>query len=502
MGQKEPKLRISEMVKTFGPTVALNHVSVDFFAGEITGLIGENGSGKSTLSSIVAGVQPGDSGTMQLDGSPYCPQNMVDAQSRGVSMVVQEMGTVPGITVAENIFIGKENRFSRLGFVNKKMMNHEAEKVLEKIGVRDIAPDAPINSLSFEDKKLVELARAMCDTPSVLIIDETTTALSQRGRDLTYGVMRGVRDANGAVIFISHDLEELIDVCDSVTVLRDGQKTGSFDKTEMDPDRLRSLMVGRELTGTYYRDGNECSYGDEVVLEIKNLTAGKILENFSSQLHRGEILGVGGLTDCGMHDLGRAIFGMERHITGSVRLLPENLEINDPKVAIDHKLGYVSKNRDSEAVITSASILENVVLPSMDLLKNRLGWISPKKERKLAEVARDIMSIKCSSTDQLIRTLSGGNKQKVVFAKWLCNDTQIFILDCPTRGIDIGVKSTMYTLMEKLKDEGKSIILISEELPELIGMSDRLIILKDGCISGEFIRGKDMTEQQIIDFMI
>lgn len=500
--EQQIMLRVEDVKKAFGPTKALGGVSINICRGEIRGLVGENGSGKSTLSSIIAGVQPMDSGTLLLRGEPFTPKNMVEAQRHGVSMIVQEMGTIPGITVMENIFVGKETMFSRGGFVNKKMMRQAAAQALKDIGAEDIRPEVPASSLSFEDRKIVEIARAMYGNPELLIVDETTTALSQRGRGIVYDVMRKMKAENHAVLFISHDLDELISVCDCVTVLRDGLLAGELKQGEMEPNRLRSVMVGRELSGSYYREDYDGSCSDETVLDVQDLTVGPVLENFSCQLHKGEILGIGGLTDCGMHDLGRAIFGVDRPITGRVILTRSGETIRDPRHAIENKIGYVSKNRDQEAVITSASILDNIALPSMNQLQNRLGIIFPRREKQLAEKEREIMNIKCSSVGQLIRTLSGGNKQKVVFAKWLGNESEIFILDCPTRGIDIGVKATMYELMYRLKQEGKSILLISEELPELIGMSDRILILKDGALTGEFRRSESLSEQQLIQYMI
>lgn len=495
-------LEIKNIRKTFGPTKALDDVSVTIGKGEIRGLIGENGSGKSTLSSIIAGIQKPDSGSMFLMGNKFEPHSMVEAQKHGVSMIIQEMGTIPGISVAENLFVGKENMFVKRGLVDKKAMLAAAASALEQIGINEIKPDIPIAMLGFEDRKLVEIARAMYEKPNVLIVDETTTALSQRGREIVYKIMRGMKEDGKTVLFISHDLEELISICDCVTVLRDGAVAGELGKEELEPDRLRRMMVGRQLTGNYYRSDYDGSFSEEQVLEISNLSVGNILENFSCVLHKGEILGIGGLTDCGMHDLGRAVFGVEKLITGQVVLSKTGTRIENPGEAIKNKIGYVSKNRDQEAVITSAGILDNIALPSMDMLKNKIGIISPRKEKEMAEHGKNVMNIKCNSVGQLIRTLSGGNKQKVVFAKWLENLSEIFILDCPTRGIDIGVKATMYELMYRLKKEGKSMILISEEMPELIGMSDRIIILKDGKQTGEFKRSKELDEQHLIQCMI
>jgi len=498
---REAILTVENMYKSFGITKALVNVSLELRRGEIRGLIGENGSGKSTVSSIVAGVQKCDDGKMMYLGKQYKPDNMVDAQSQGVSMVVQEMGTIPGIRVADNIFIGKEARFKKGMTVRRKAMYAEAKKILTKIGIHDIEPDCSIDTLNFEAKKLVEIARAMYDEPEILIIDETTTALSQRGRDIVYKIMKQLQKENKSVLFISHDLDELMQVCDAITVLRDGHIIDTLTREQMDVDVMRSLMVGRELEGDYYRSDYDGSYSDEVVMEVNRVTAKTVLENFSLELHRGEILGIGGLSDCGMHELGRIMFGVEKTLTGYVKLMKDNVEITDPRVAINHKIGYVSKNRDQEALMLQASINDNVVLPSLDIIK-KFETITKKNEHKLTEKQIEVMSIKCTGPEQLVSDLSGGNKQKVVFGKWLGNESDILILDCPTRGIDVGVKAAMYQLIYRFKKEGKAIVMISEEMSELIGMSDRILIIKDGLLSGAFTRSKKLSEMDIIKTMI
>lgn len=502
----EEIIRVEHIYKSFGPTKALVDVSFAVNRGDIRGLIGENGSGKSTVSSIIAGVQPADKGEMFLHGQPYKPHDMVDAQKHGMSMIVQEMGTISGIGVADNIFIGKESRFQKMGLVDHRRMVEEAGKILREIGADFIDPNAMIDDLDFEDRKIVEIARGMYDDPEVFIVDETTTALSQKGRDMVYNLMRKLQAEGKAVLFISHDLDELMDICNAITVLRDGVLIDTLTHEQMNVDRLRSLMVGRELTGDYYRSDYDGSYSDEVVLECEQITSGPVLENFSLKLHKGEILGIGGLSDCGMHEIGRVLFGIDPHVTGKVTLHKngKDIEIKDSKTCIDNKMGYVSKNRDKEAIILNASIRDNVTLPSLNLLRDRnpVKLITKKAERNLANECIESMSIKCQGPKQYVSGLSGGNKQKVVFAKWIGNGSEILILDCPTRGIDIGVKATMYQLMTQYKREGKSMVMISEELPELIGMSDRIIILKDGVQTAEFTRSADLRDTDIIGKMI
>ena len=498
---EELLLKSSGICKSFGPTRAVVDFDFELRRGQVCGLIGENGSGKSTFTSMVAGVQAMDSGTFELRGEPYAPQSMLEAQKSGVAMIVQEMATISDITVAANIFAGKEKRFAnKLGLLNIKLMVKKAQEILNSLGAQNIDAAANIETLNFEERKVVEIARAMYDEPDILIVDETTTALPQHGRDIIYQVIRDMAAAGKGVIFISHDLEELVEVCNCVTVMRDGHFIANLTKDEMDIHRMRELMVGRELVGSYFRTDWDGSFSDEVVLKFDNVTDGP-LEEFSLELHAGEILGIGGLSECGIHELGRVAFGIDKPITGKVTREPSGTVIRDQMVAIDNHIGYVSKNRDLEALILNAPIESNIVMPALKQL-SRAGLIAPKAEKALSDRQIEALSIKCRGGDQYVRELSGGNKQKVVLAKWLGNDTEIFILDCPTRGIDIGVKKMIYDILYELKKQGKAIMIISEELPEVIGMSDRIAIIKDGHLAKIFTRSEDLKEHDIIHYMV
>lgn len=499
--KKEAILQVNGIYKSFGVVKALKDVSISFLPGEIHGLIGENGSGKSTLSSIISGIYSCNQGEMILDGKVYKPTSIMDGEKHGICMIVQEMGTIGGITVAANVFAGKEELFSRLGIVNRKAMNRAAQEALDKIGASYIKAENKIDEESFENRKIVEIARAMFNDVKVLIIDETTTALSQKGRELIYQIMDRLKDENKVVIFISHDLDELTEHCNTVTVLRDGVYIKTLHGEEIQPDVMRQLMIGREVQDNYYRDDYDDYRGGEDVITVENVCTEGGLKNVSFALKKGEILGIGGLTDSGMHDLGRTVFGLEKCEKGSVYLSSSNEKIQSPQKAIRHKIGYVSKNRDKESILNQSNIMDNICLPSYDKIKQGI-YIAPKAEKNLAEQESNVLKIKMSSLKQLCGQLSGGNKQKVALAKWLGNDSDILILDCPTRGIDVGVKAAIYKLMDDYRKEGKSILMISEELPELIGMSDRILILKDGMISKEFDRSRDLTESEAIKYMI
>lgn len=497
--EKEVLLEVNHIYKSFGITKALKDVSFKVYAGEVRGLIGENGSGKSTVSSIISGIQKADQGDMVYEGKAYQPENILDANSQHICMIVQEQSTVATISVAANIFIGKEDMFSKAGVVDSRKMEAEARKALEEVQIKHIQPGTLTKYLSFEDRKLIEIARAFYMKPKILIVDETTTALSRQGRELLYSLMERLCKQGGSVLFISHDIEEVMAKSDAVTVLKDGVMTATLEKSEFSEGKIRNLMVGREISSDYYRVDKECKYENKVVLKAENITHG-MLKDVTVELHKGEILGIGGLTECGMHDLGKLMFGVMKPERGKV-VFNGSIPVTTPSTAIKNHIGYMSKNRDTEALLTTLSIQDNICVSGYQEISKK-GLITARSEREFSGKWANEINVKMSSVKASVNSLSGGNKQKVVVAKWLANGTEIFIMDCPTRGIDVGVKAAIYRLMERLKAEGKSILMISEELTELLGMSDRIIILKDGKKAGEFRRDEVFTEQKIIEVMI
>ena len=494
-------VEVKDMCKNFGVTIALSHVDYTIRTGEIRGLIGENGSGKSTVSSIIAGLQPPTSGTMTYKGKPWKPATVLDAEKAGIGMIVQEAGTIANISVAENIFLGSYKRFRKGPFIDKRAMVAEAKKALEKIGVTHINPALPARLYDMQDRKLIEIAKCMYNDPDLLIVDETTTALSQTGRDIIYRIMHEMADSGRAVVIISHDLNEMLEQCDTLTVLRDGVIIDNIAKADFDPDDIKKKMVGREIKGSYYRDDSSGYDGSAVVLRADCITTMHHRLCFDLELHRQEILGIGGLSDCGMHTVGRALYGLEDVVDGQVVLPGSGVVIKNAQVAFRNSIGYVSKNRDTESLELNASIYANIA--STGYNKNTAGpFISGRKERSYVDKQIRSLMIKCQDAHQPVRALSGGNKQKVVFGKWCADDADILILDCPTRGVDIGVKAAMYQLIYEMKKAGKSIVMISEELPELMGMCDRLLIMRDGQISGEFFRRDGYDDKVLIEYMI
>lgn len=494
-------LKAENMVKEFGATKAVRGVTLELRKGCVLGLVGENGSGKSTMSSMIAGVYPPTGGVMTYQGQEYRPKDVLEARKAGIQYLTQEQGTIDGMTVAENMFLGEEDQDSKMGNVNIKTLNKLSREILDKNGLDYVKERNMIETYSFEDRKMIETARALSNQPKVLIIDETTTALSQRGRERIYEIIFEQKKLGTGIIIISHDLDEVQKLCDEVLIMRDGVYVDTLRGDDINPETMRQKMIGREIDGSYYRGDFECSYDKEVVLSVKDLSVSGIFSDVSFDLHRGEILGIGGLSECGMHELLKTVFGAIRPTSGSVVLTEKNIELKNTATSVKNKIAYIPKDRDKESLFQPTSIKDNIVASCLDKIKKGI-FILPGDEKKIAGEEAGKMEVKMQNIEQLIRDLSGGNKQKVVIAKWLANDSKIFIMDCPTRGIDVGVKAKIYKLMDLLKHEGISILMVSEEMMELIGMADRIITMKDGRLSKEFIRSEDLSEATIISAIV
>ncbi len=494
----EVLLKAEGIDKHFGVTHALKNVSLTFNRGEIHALIGENGSGKSTFTNMLCGIYEMGGGSFTLDGKPYKPKNQVDANNHGVAIIVQEIGTLNGLTVAENIFLGNEDQFIRFGVKNSGAMNRKAQEILNRYGMERFSASAIIDNYNYEDRKLIEIVKSTHFDPMIVVVDETTTAMNQGGREELFKHMHRLRDAGSCVIFICHDMDDVLEHSDRITVLRDGDYIATVDRADVTEADLKRLMVGRELGEKYYRTDYGEPISEEVVLSMKDVSVPGELHHVSLDLHRGEILGIGGLSECGMHELCKAAFGASYDRTGSVTLA-DGTAVNDINTAINHSIAYAAKDRDSESLVVNDTIKSNIALPS---LRDMGVLLSGRKIRKFANEFAELMSVKMVNVDQNTSNLSGGNKQKVVLARWIGKNSDILILDSPTRGIDIKVKADIYDLMDRMRKQGKSILLVSEEIVELLGMSDRILIMRDGEISGEFLRSPDLTDQALVEKMV
>lgn len=497
-------LKIEHLHKRFGITHANKDICMTVSPGEIRSLAGENGSGKSTLTSIISGMQPASEGQMYFCGEEYRPGSPLDANSKGVAMVVQELGVITSMNGAMNIFLGKVERFKRAGLVNTKRMLKEAREIFEKWELGSVPLDVPCALLTMEQRKIIELARALYTDPKLLILDEITQSLSQDTRQIIYRLKDRFKKENRSMIIISHDLEETVEISDSVTILRDGEVVRTLSREEIDGDKLKQLMVGRKIEGNYYRTEEGPCYGKDVLLSVEGLglSDGK-LSDISFELHRGEILGVCGLSDAGIHVLGSALFGItDKKRVGKVVDVQSGKELGCPQDMIRCKGAYLSKNRDEEGLMLRDTIRNNMYIPSAKELSGKMGYTRKKDIDRLAKEAFDAFDVKATGIDQTIGRLSGGNKQKINLGRWLNKDLSYVILDCPTRGVDIGVKAYIYEVLRKRREAGLGCLLITDELTEAIGMSDRILVMKDGKIAGLINRGKDFNESNIIEVML
>lgn len=498
----EEMLRIEGVSKSFGPTKANQDVNLVLKKGIALGLAGENGSGKSTLASMVCGMQKKDSGKFYKNGEEYNPSSPADAAAHGIAMVVQELGVVGNLTGVVNMFLGKMDKYKKGPAVDLKAMRRDADAVFEKWGLPKVPLDVPAGSLSIEQRKMMELARALITDPDFLVLDEISQALSQDNREVLYKFITNFISQGRTILMVTHDLEEMVEICNEIAVLRDGVIVESKPSREYSMDELKRLMIGREVSGDYYRDDQEESYQKDVILKVDSLNVPGKCENISFELHKGEILGICGLSDAGIHEVGSAIFGLEEGRTGTITVMSSNKQLKKPGDVIKTGGAYLSKDRDAHGLMLDASIGDNLMLPSVSNLSGKLAFLNPRKTKKLAQEASEAFEIKSSGLGHIVRRLSGGNKQKVNLSRWLVQDLDYIILDCPTRGVDIGVKAYIYSVLKKAKAEGLGIVMISDELPEAMGMADRILVMKNHKFAAMLSRNTDFTEEKIMEVML
>lgn len=496
-------LRLEGVIKHYPGTVAVSLAEaapLEFKLGHIHALVGENGAGKSTLVSIVAGVQRPTSGRMTLFGDPYAPSDVVDARSRGVDIVVQEPGLVDSMTVEENLVLGREQLYAPWVAFNPRRRRRLASLALAKLP-QPVNPSLTARQLPMEDQKLVELARALSLNPRVLIVDEISASLSKRGvRDL-FAMLREFVGRKNLVIYISHHLEEVFELCDTVSVMKDGNVVRTLPVASTNDDELSTMMVGRATRKVMYRDGADAPADGEVVLRVKGLSVKDRFKDVDFELRRGEILGIGGLVNCGSESLALALFGALTTTGGSVELTGRLVNTRNPRQAIRRGVGYLPGDRDRDGLILNVSIEKNVALASLRWLA-KVGLLAPGIERRVARRFIRDFKIACQGPNQQPLFLSGGNRQKVVLAKWLVRRNTVLILHNPTRGVDVGGKAEINTIISELASRGLAIILLSDDLPELIGMSDSIIIMRRGEISWRTSRNANPTEEQLVAKML
>jgi ABC-type sugar transport system ATPase subunit len=482
-------LEMRGIVKLFPGVRALDGVELKVRRGEVHALIGENGAGKSTLMNILLGIFPPDAGEIRFMGNKAAFKNPHGALRAGISMIHQEINLIPSMSVAENIWIGREKQFSRYGLLSLKARRWAAEELLDRLGIA-IPPQALIQSLSLANMQLVELARAVSYDPRLIIMDEPTSSLSDKEIRFLYRIIRELSAAGTAVIFISHKLEEIYKICDTVTVLRDGRFISRCLVAEIPMDELINRIAGRTITEMFHKEEAEIR---ELALEVRSLSSGKTFHDISFSVRRGEILGFCGLVGAGRTEIMRAVFGIDLPDSGEIFVEGRKARIRSPRDAIRLGIAMVTEDRHS-GLIPILSVQQNITLASFKAYCGALGFILAAKENLAAREKASQLAVKAASLKQVIASLSGGNQQKAIVAKWLLTNPRVLILDEPTRGIDVGSKSEIHRLISRLARQGMAVILISSEMPEILGISDRIIAVRNGALAGEFRRGSVTQE--------
>ncbi|MEW1963612.1 sugar ABC transporter ATP-binding protein [Microbacterium sp. NPDC077644] len=486
-----PLLSLRGAAKTFGPVVALADGTIELLPGEIHALVGENGAGKSTLVKILAGLHHPDAGDFLVDGVPVAFRTVADSKAAGISVIYQEPTLFPDLTVAENIFIGRQPR-GRLGLISRSAMRREAMALFERLGV-PIDPDRPAEGLSIADQQIIEIAKAISIDARILIMDEPTAALSGVEVERLFTVARSLRDTGAGILFISHRFDEIFALTDRITVMRDGRYIGTHDTAAATVDGIVREMVGRDIDQLFPKQ--DATIG-EVVLDVSGLSRRGVFRDVDLQVRAGEIVGLAGLVGAGRTEVARAIFGIDPYDTGSVTLSGARLKPGNPQAAIDAGIGFVPEDRRKQGLVMDLSVGRNLTLTLRNTL-SRAGIIDTAAERRAADTWSQRLQVKTGSAEFAVSTLSGGNQQKVVLAKWLATEPRLLIVDEPTRGIDVGTKAEVHRLISDLAARGIAILMISSELPEVLGMADRVVVMREGRVTARLDRA-DATPENVM----
>ncbi len=496
IGLEERLLVMEGIDKSFPGVHALDNCRFDLKAGEVHALVGENGAGKSTLMKILTGVYTKDKGTIIYKGKEIHVNGTKEAQEMGICIVHQELNLMPHLTVAQNMFIGREFMSKNKVFINDAEANKKAQVLFDKMNLK-LDPKMKVGKITVAMQQMVEIAKALSFDSSILVMDEPTAALTESEIEELFKMIRLLREKGVGIVYISHRMEEIKKITDRITVMRDGTYVDTVNTAEVEMSQVINMMVGR----TIFETANENNYTDKnnVVLEVKHLKRGNQIKDVSFKLHRGEILGFSGLMGAGRTEVARAIFGADKFESGEIFVKGKKVKISKPLDAVQFGIGYLSEDRKRYGLTLGETVEQNISLASIDKYTNKLGFTNMCGIETISKEYVNKLSIKTPSTKQRTRNLSGGNQQKVVIAKWLLRDCDILIFDEPTRGIDVGAKSEIYKLLSQLAKEGKAIIMISSELPEILRMSNRVVVMCEGRITGE-LDIKDASQEEIIKY--
>jgi galactofuranose transport system ATP-binding protein len=501
MDQQSPILEVHRGTKRFPGVLALDDVSFRLMPGEVHALVGENGAGKSTLIKVITGVHRLDKGQVLFRGREVSFSDPRESQAAGISTIYQEVNLIPLLSVAQNVFLGREPR-GPLGLIDRDRMNREAAEILERYGIRaDVT--APLRSLGLGVQQMVAIARAISVDARVVIMDEPTSSLEAREVETLFGVIRQLREEGVGLIYVSHRLDELYEICDRVTVLRDGKVVHTGELADLSRLQLIAHMLGRELAEVEAEGatgfGEEHEAREEPVLQVRDLTQQPRLHDISFDVRPGEVVGLAGLLGAGRTETAKAIFGAEPPDSGTLKVEGKELKAGSPAAAIRAGIAFLPEDRKSDGIIPDLSVKENIVAAALPRL-TRAGMVSDKAQDELVDKFMRSLGIRASSPDQPVRELSGGNQQKVLLARWLCMNPKVLILDEPTRGIDVGAKAEIQKLVDDLAVEGLGVILISSELEELTEGSDRVVVLRDGAVVGLLSR-EEITENKLMEVL-
>jgi ribose transport system ATP-binding protein len=486
----EKIVSMENITKEFSGVQVLNKVDFNIYKGKIMALLGENGAGKSTLMKILTGVYLRTSGKVYLEDKAVDFTNIKESQDHGVAIIHQELNLVQHLSIGENIFLGREP-VTKAKKIKWKQLFEESKKWLDKLGLNE-NPREIVRNLSVGKQQLIEIAKALSLNAKVIIMDEPTGALTISETEKLFQVIEELKEQGQSIVYISHRLNEIFEIADYVTVLRDGELVGEKPIEELDEDKMIEMMVGRKLSEQYPRISTKLG---KVALEAQNIT-NKFVKNASFSLREGEILGVAGLVGAGRTELARTIYGIYEKGQGKVLVNGKEVNIHNPKDALSHGIAYVSEDRKANGIVLGLNVIENVTLSSLKSFSGKFGEIKKSQEEEMTEKYIKSMSIKTSSTKQLLRYLSGGNQQKVSLAKNLNTNPKILLLDEPTRGVDVGAKKEIYELINQYKSKGMSIVMISSEIPEILGISDRVLVMHEGRITG--VLDKEEANQENI----
>ena len=490
-----PLLTVRGVVKNYPGVQALRGVDLTVQAGEVLALVGENGAGKSTLMRIIGGAQRADAGTLVFDGRPVRFSSPAEARRAGVAVIYQEFNLVPALTAPENIFLGQEP--GGFGFIARGRERQRAAELFERLGV-NVNLRTPCERLSTAQQQLVEIARALATDARLLIMDEPTAALSSHEAERLFAIVAELKARGLGIIYISHRLEEIARIADRVAVLRDGANVTDRPIGEMSRSQMIELMVGRELKEEFPK--RTAAIGG-VLMTVRDLSRPPMVKDFMLRLRAGEIVAMTGLVGSGRTEVARMIFGADQRVTGEIRRGRRPVKIRNPRDAIAAGIGLLTEDRKTQGLILDHSVRENFALPNLSWL-SRAGFINKVRQLRYFRRYADSLRIKIPDTDELVRNLSGGNQQKIVIAKWLARDCEVLIFDEPTRGVDVGAKVEIYQLMNELASRGKAILMISSELPEVIGMADRILVMREGRIAGEIDDVSTTSQEEIMSLAI